>query len=152
MISVFGRKDKGEGILHNFTDGGEGVSGFKVPHSKEWREKVSKAMKGKYVGKKHSAQSKENMRNAHLGKVQTPESNKKRSEALKGRKKSTETIEKIRAANTGKKNSEQAKEKMRASKLKRFKCLETGFISSNTGLTKYQKRRNIDTSKRIEIN
>ena len=45
MISVFGRKDLGTGILHNRTDGGEGMSGSIV--SEEHRKKISRAMKGK---------------------------------------------------------------------------------------------------------
>jgi predicted AAA+ superfamily ATPase len=34
---------------------------------------------------------------------------------------------------------------------KKYKCLETGFISTLAGLTKYQKNRNIDSSKREPI-
>jgi hypothetical protein len=39
MIAVYGRKDLGTGILHNFTDGGEGTSGR--PCSEETRLKIS---------------------------------------------------------------------------------------------------------------
>ena len=45
MIDVFGRIDLGTGILHNRTDGGDGVSGW-VP-SEETRRKMSDAQKGK---------------------------------------------------------------------------------------------------------
>jgi hypothetical protein len=91
-------------------------------------------MKGKYLGKKHSAQSKENMRRAHLGKSNTPESNKKRSDALRGSKKSPETIERMKAAQK-----------------RKFKCLETGYVSSASKLTVHQRRLGIDVSKRIEV-
>lgn len=33
----------------------------------------------------------------------------------------------------------------------RWKCLETGFISNPGNLTKYQRARGIDTSKRVRI-
>jgi hypothetical protein len=33
----------------------------------------------------------------------------------------------------------------------RWECIETGFISTPSGLSKYQKKRSIDTSKRIRI-
>jgi len=39
MIAVFGRKDLGTGILHNRTDGGEGVSG--ALRSEEYKRKLS---------------------------------------------------------------------------------------------------------------
>jgi hypothetical protein len=44
MISVFGRKDLGTGILHNRTDGGDGASGAII--SKETRLKLSLIHKG----------------------------------------------------------------------------------------------------------
>lgn len=45
MISVFGRRDKNTGILHNFSDGGDGASG--AVRSPETRAKMSEAKKGK---------------------------------------------------------------------------------------------------------
>ncbi len=50
--------------LTNATDGGEGWH-----NPAEWlRKRQSELMKGRYVGKKHSAVSREHMRQAHLGK------------------------------------------------------------------------------------
>ena len=45
MISLFGRKDLGTGILYNKSNGGEGNSGLIM--SQETREKMSKSGKGK---------------------------------------------------------------------------------------------------------
>jgi len=45
MISIFGRKDLGTGILYNMTNGGEGVSG--LIRSKETRKKISDGISGK---------------------------------------------------------------------------------------------------------
>ena len=62
MIAVFGRKDLGKGILHNKTDGGDGVSGYKfneetkrklseihkgLLHTEETKRKISAAKRGK---------------------------------------------------------------------------------------------------------
>jgi hypothetical protein len=48
MIAVFGRKDLGTGILHNRTDGGDGVSGAKLPKTEEHKKKISNS----HIGKK----------------------------------------------------------------------------------------------------
>jgi len=124
MIAVFGRKDLGTGILHNRTDGGEGMSGFifseeskrkiseanKNP-SKETRKKMSEAQKGKIPwnkGKPHSQESKRKMSEARKGKgkrkrkkgiVVSKETKEKMSKAQKGRTHSEETKEKLSKVN-----------------------------------------------------
>jgi hypothetical protein len=47
MIALFGRKDKGTGILRNCTDGGEGGSGIIL--SEETKRKISEAMKKREI-------------------------------------------------------------------------------------------------------
>ena len=48
MISIFGRKDLGTGILRNRTNGGQGVSG--IVRSEETRKKMSESKKGNKNG------------------------------------------------------------------------------------------------------
>jgi hypothetical protein len=50
MISVFDRKDLGTGILHNKTNGGDGVSGAKLPKTEEHKKKISNS----HIGKKRN--------------------------------------------------------------------------------------------------
>jgi len=77
MIAVFGRKDLGTGILHNKTDGGEGVSGH--IYTEEQKQKITQSKLGKnfgIVGENH-----------HMyGKTHTPEARKKMSEKVSGEK------------------------------------------------------------------
>jgi hypothetical protein len=61
MIAVLGRKDIGTGILRNFTDGGEGISGLR-----------------------HTASTKEKIGEANTGKTRTEITRKKLSELTKG--------------------------------------------------------------------
>lgn len=108
LISLYGRKDKKEGILINLTDGGEGPSGSIC--SEERKRKVSEKSKGnKYrLGIKHSDEVKREM-----------------SRSRKGRVHSEESIEKMRASKIGYRFSQEAKDKMSSAKLGKTQSEET---------------------------
>jgi hypothetical protein len=86
MIAVFGRKDLGTGILHNRTNGGDGVSGKVL--SEETRRKISEANKGRiYTEETRNKISEAQKGNTNmLGKPRSEETKRKLSEAIKGRK------------------------------------------------------------------
>jgi hypothetical protein len=94
MISVFGRKDLGTGILHNKTNGGDGSSG--LIHSVETKIKIGKAQKGKIV----SEETKRKLSEAN--KNPSEETKRKISEANKNP--SEETRRKLSEAKKGEKN------------------------------------------------
>lgn len=64
LISHYGRRDIGTGILANHTDGGEGASGVAI--SEETKKKISDALKGRKVstgtlGYRHTMETKRRM-------------------------------------------------------------------------------------------
>ena len=77
MIAVFGRKDNGTGILHNRTNGGEGVSG--AIKSEEIRKKISEATR------KGNASMTPEQRSERSRKAQASMTPEQRSEIAKKR-------------------------------------------------------------------
>ena len=76
LISFYGRIDSGTGCLRNMTDGGQGVSGRKLPYrplSAEHREKIRLSLIGnkRSLGYKHSEEAKRNM-SVGCSKVKRP--------------------------------------------------------------------------------
>jgi len=77
MISLFGRKDLGTGILHNKSNGGIGGGAMK---GKSQSEKSKKLIGDANRGRIHNKKSRENMSKSHLGK-----SNPKSGASRKGK-------------------------------------------------------------------
>ena len=110
MIAVLGRKDLGTGILHNRTDGGEGLSGAII--SEETRRKIGESTKGKnhhMYGKTRSEETKRKISESSKGKNLSEETKRKMSEAKKNI--SEETRRKMSEARKGKICSEETKKK-----------------------------------------
>ena len=127
MISVFGRKDLGTGILRNKTDGGEGASG--AIRSEETRRKYSQAKKGRKHSEEHrrkNSEARKGRRNPNYGKPRSEETRRKISEANRGKNYgkfgenhpfygksfSEEHRRKLSEANKGRKHSEESKRKI----------------------------------------
>ena len=102
MIVVFGRIDLGTGILHNKTNGGEGVSGY--IHNEETKKKISEIGKGREC----KQETRKKLSEASKGKSISEETKRKMSEVKKGennpnygKEMSEEHKEKLSEANTG---------------------------------------------------
>ena len=85
MISWYGRKDIGTGILRNMTEGGDGVLGHK--HSEETKRKIAESRRGNptNLGRKMCDEHKEKIRKANTGKVMPVEVGQKISAVKKGK-------------------------------------------------------------------
>jgi hypothetical protein len=114
MIALFGRKDLGTGILHNRTDGGDGISGYK--HTPETKKSLSDMKTGR-KRKPHSEETKRKISQANKGRIVSEETRKKLSEMQKGKTLSEETKNKISKIHKGKIVSDETKKKMGKSKL-----------------------------------
>lgn len=105
MISWWGRKDLGNGVLINKTDGGDGISGAVL--SPETRAKMSTAKQGKPLPPR-SDEHKKNLSVALSGRIGTPiteEWRKNLSRAKTGFRKTAEHRDKIRQTLTGVKSN-----------------------------------------------
>jgi hypothetical protein len=74
MISVFGRKDLGTGMLINMTEGGQGPSGHTRIESLETRQRKSLAQRGNQnrKGIPHTAEVRRKMSESHLSRGTRP--------------------------------------------------------------------------------
>jgi len=97
MIFIFGRKDLGTGILHNRTNGGDGVTG---PKTEDYKRKMSEIMKGE----NNPSYGKRGKNSILYGKKLSEETKDKIRKSLTGRKLSEEHMKKLSECNKGEKN------------------------------------------------
>lgn len=127
--------------LCNFTDGGEGISGYH--HTEEARQAISAAHKGrphkpehiearaqKLRGKKRSAEFCKELGDRMRGSKRSDEVRRRMSESRKGLKRDAEVIKKVADWHRGKKRTQESRERMsNASTVKRaVVCKSTGSV------------------------
>jgi len=138
-------------ILHNASKGGE-VGGKVNAKNKTGicgrsKEKMTEdGKKGGSIGGKISGRENVELKRGFFN-MSEKEMQKVRSEAGKKSAK----IQKELGIGMFALSSEQLSEKNRKSALQRWQCTETGYISNASGLSQYQNKRGIDTSKRVRL-